>query len=98
MAISGISSMSMNSIQGIGPMMRRPQVKNDNELSVGSLNKVAAISDDVTDSKVDFSGLLDEAVKTINPLKRGESVNYADILASQMAMSTANRTRLMIEE
>ena len=97
MGISGISSMSMNSIQGIGPMMRRPQIKNNNELSVDSLNKISAVSDDLKNSKVDFSGLLDEAVKNVNPLKRGESVNFADILASQMAMSEANKTRLMIE-
>lgn len=86
MGIGGISMM---------PAMG-PQLYNTNRVSSKSLNKISAISDNVVDSKVDFSGLVDEEPKqeNINPLRRGESVNFGDILASQMAMSAMNRDRL----
>lgn len=77
-----------------------PQIYNVNTVSRASMNPIAPISEDVTRSRVDFSGLISEAGnrQNQNPLRPGESANFADILASQFAMSAQNQARVMVPE
>ena len=69
-----------------------PYIYNTNFINRASMNKIAAVGDDVTAAKTDFSALTQE---TINPLKRGESLDFAGILDMQMQMSRLNADRLM---
>lgn len=79
---------------GIGPIGFQPYIYNANTVSSLSMNRVKPIGDDVTKSSTDYSALTDDS-KNINPLKRGESASFADILESQMAMSRQNAARLL---
>ena len=81
-------------IGAIGGMSFMPYIYNTNAMSRASMNKVAAIDDDVTSSKTDFSALTQE---TTNPLKRGESLEFASILGMQMQMGRMNASRLFKE-
>lgn len=78
-------------ISGIG---YNPYIYNTNQISANSLNPVSAISDDMSRSRVDYSGLLTEASGNENPLKPGQSANFADIVASQMSLAAYQRDRL----
>lgn len=69
-----------------------PYIYNTNFINRASMNKIAAVGDDVTAAKTDFSALTQE---TTNPLKRGESLDFAGILDMQMQMSRLNADRLM---
>ena len=70
-----------------------PYYYNTNNVNSNSLNKIAAIDNDTNKNRVDYTGLVnEESNETINPLARGESKNFADILASQMAMSNSRRS------
>ncbi len=77
-------------ISGVGTT---PYIYNTSRVSSASLNKISGIDDDVTSQKTDFTGLTDDANE--NPLKMGESKNFMDIIASQMAMSQSNAARLV---
>lgn len=81
-------------IGAIGSMMT-PYIYNTNSISASSMNRVSAIGDDVTKASTDYSSLTAEETQNINPLKKGESSNFVDILESQMAMSRQNAARLM---
>lgn len=79
-------------ISAVGAM---PYYYNTNTVTRNSLNKISAIDNDTNKSRVDFSGAMaEESNKTVNPLARGESKNFADILASQMAMGNSRRAML----
>ena len=78
---------------GIGGYGFSPYIYNTNAISRHSMNKVAAISDDMSKSKVDYSNLVSDASEQ-NPLKRGESKNFVDIIASQMALGSFQKDRL----
>ncbi len=75
----------------------RPYIYNANRLSGNSLSKVAPIGDDLLSSKTDFSALADEKVN-VNPLRRGQTVNFMDVLHKQMQEGRLNASRIMKTE
>lgn len=77
----------------IGAISFRPYIYNTNMLSGSSLSKVSSIGDDLLTGKTDFSALTDES--NVNPLKKGESSNFVDILEMQMQMGRMNAARIM---
>ena len=79
---------------GIGAIGFQPYIYNTNQISPASMNRVKPVDDDVTQSSTDYSALTDMSLN-INPLRKGESANFVDILESQMAMSQANRARVI---
>ncbi len=60
-------------------------VYNTNAISSASMNKISALSDDVLDHKIGFeeSSSYDMSLN-VNPLKQGESQDFASILDSQL--------------
>ena len=78
----------------IGAISFQPYIYNTNYLSGVSLNKVNAISDDLVSSKTDYSGLVREQSDQ-NPLRRGETLDFAGILQQQFQMARTNAARLM---
>lgn len=82
----------------IGAVSLRPYIYNTNAVSAKSMNKISAIGDDALASKTDISALTSEDAKkaeTTNPLKRGESLDFAGILSMQMQMSRLNESRIL---
>ena len=82
----------------IGAVSMRPYIYNTNGVSSKSMNKIAAIGDDVTSSKLDVSALVSDDAKrqqNMNPLKPGQSLDFAGILQMQMQMSRMNEARVM---
>lgn len=81
----------------IGAVGYSPYVYRVNSVSSSSLSRISPIGEDLLASKTDFSGLSkvhqDENV-TINPLKRGETANFADVLAMQMQMGRLHAQRI----
>lgn len=82
-------------IGAIGGAYYSPYIYNTNSLSSASMDRVKPIGDDVTQAATDYSALTDESLN-VNPLKKGESANFVDILESQMAMSRMNAARVMV--
>lgn len=78
----------------VGAVSFQPYIFNTNSIGSASMNKVQPIPDDLTSQKTDYSGLVQSEENT-NPLRRGESSNFADIIQSQMAMSQNNANRVM---
>lgn len=75
-----------------------PYVYNTNSVSANSMNKIAAIGDDLTSSKLDASALVSDESKKVqnqNPLKPGQSLDFAGILQMQMQMGRLNEARVM---
>lgn len=81
----------------IGSLMYTPYIYNTNMLSSNSLSKISPIGDDLTTAKTDYSSLTDGSLN-INPLGKGESANFFDILGMQMQMSRLNASRVMAED
>lgn len=81
----------------VGAISYQPYIYNTNAISSKSMNKISAISDNALDSKTDVSGLVKDSVssETTNPIKRGQSLDFAGILDMQMQMSRMNATRIM---
>ena len=84
----------------VGAVSFRPYVYNTNAVSSKSLNKISAIGDDVLESKLDASALTSNEAKqssaeVLNPLKRGESLDFAGIVQMQMQMGRMNAERLL---
>lgn len=79
----------------IGAVGFSPYVYNTNAVSSLSLGKISAIPNNVTERKLDYSGLLSDDKRNVNPLGRGQSANFMDILASQMSMSRYQQVRIM---
>ena len=82
----------------IGAVSFQPYIYNTNAVSSKSLNKISAISDNALDSKTDISALVNkgnESQEVQNPLKRGETLDFAGILDQQMSMSRLNAARVM---
>ena len=71
-----------------------PYIYNTNSVSSASLNKINAIPDDATKGGADFTGVIKEN-ENINPLKPGQTSNFADILMSQMSMSAVRQADLL---
>lgn len=79
----------------IGAVGFSPYVYNTNVVSSLSLGKISAIPGNVTERKLDYSGILSDDKRNVNPLGRGQSANFMDILASQMSMSRNMQARVM---
>lgn len=82
-------------IGAIGAVSYRPYVYNTNKVTSASLERVKPVDDDVTEASTDYSALTDEDMN-VNPLKKGETSNFSDILESQMAMSRQNAARVLM--
>lgn len=78
----------------IGAVSFQPYIYNTNYINGNSLGKVAAISDDLLTAKTDYSDLTDESLN-INPLRKGESANFTDILQMQFQTGRMNAERLV---
>jgi hypothetical protein len=78
----------------IGAVGASPYIYNTHSVSSASLNKIGAIGSDVTSGKTDFSGLTSVG-ENENPLKRGETKNFADVLGMQMQMGMMSAVSLM---
>ena len=81
----------------VGAISYQPYIYNTNAISSKSMNKISAISNNALDSKTDVSGLIKDnsSNETTNPIKRGQSLDFAGILDMQMQMSRMNATRVM---
>ena len=55
------------------------------------MNKLSRISDNVLDKKTDFSGLAENE----NPLKRGQTLNFQDMLEMQMQRGRSAAARMI---
>lgn len=81
-------------VGAIGVGAYQPYIYNTNSISRASMNKVGRIGDDLLASKTDFSALTDEQ-QNVNPLKRGETRGFDEIMSMQMQMSQMNASRIM---
>ncbi len=75
----------------IGAISFQPYVYNVNAISPASMNKLSRISDNVLDKKTDFSGL----VENENPLRRGQTLNFQDMLEMQMQRGRSAAARMI---
>lgn len=75
----------------VGAISFQPYVYNVNAISPASMNKLSRISDNVLDKKTDFS----ELAENENPLKRGQTLNFQDMLEMQMQRGRNNAARVM---
>ncbi|MCR4655863.1 MAG: hypothetical protein K5770_06500 [Lachnospiraceae bacterium] len=82
-------------VGAVGSSYFQPYVYNTNSLDRASMNKVKGIGDDLLTSKTDFSALTDEQQQNVNPLKRGETADFAGIMDMQMQMSRMNAARVL---
>lgn len=80
-------------VGAVGAYSFQPYIYNTNTLSARSMDKIKGIGSDLTSAKTDFSSLSDDDLNA-NPLKRGETLHFADIFASQMQMSKINEARI----
>lgn len=78
----------------IGALSFKPYIYNTNMLSRNSLSRISGIGDDLQAGKTDFSALTDESLNE-NPLRRGETLNFVDILGMQMQAGRLNASRIM---
>lgn len=85
-------------IGAIGAMSFQPYIYNTNSLSRASMNKIEALPEDGARKRIDYTGLVSDEGKNTNPLERGKSANFADIISSQMAMSSYHQANLMPTE
>lgn len=69
----------------------QPYVYHVNAISPASMNRLSKISDNVLDQKTDFSGL----VENENPLQKGQTLNFADMLEMQMQRGRSAAARVM---
>lgn len=78
----------------IGSLGYSPYIYNTNYVNAQSMNKIAPIDDDLVTSGTDYSSLTDDFLNE-NPLQRGETSHFADVLAMQFHMSQMNASRLI---
>ena len=78
----------------IGAVSFRPYIYNASVVNAGSLSRISSIGDDLTSGRTDFSALSDESLNE-NPLKKGQTVNFADVLQRQMWEGRQNASRIM---
>lgn len=86
-------------IEPIGSYSYHPYIYNTNRLNRNSLSKVKPIDKDLLSSKTDFTGLVEDKPElpkqNENPLKPGETLNFADMLEKQMNEGRRNAARVM---
>lgn len=70
----------------------QPYVYNTNHVTQASLNKLSKISDDVLDRKIDYE---EAASENVNPLKKGQTVDFQSMLAMQMQRGRNIADRIM---
>ena len=68
----------------------QPYIYNTNVVSANSLNKISGIEEDALKSSVDYS--LD---KNENPLKKGETSNFQELLEMQLQLGKNHAARAM---
>ena len=85
---------SLGASGAIGAYSYQPYVFNTNTVSSASMNKLSKISDDVLDKKIDYSELADES-KNVNPLKKGQTLDFQSMLDMQMRRGQNNAERIM---
>lgn len=83
-------------LMGIGAISAfQPYIYNTNTLSVNSLKPISAVQNDVSSSHIETAKQeQDYGQETVNPLKRGETSDFAGVLAMQMQMGRTNAERL----
>lgn len=81
-------------IGSIGFQTYQPYIYNTNTLSRNSLSRVKPIGDDLLASGTDFSGMTEEE-ENLNPLRKGETLHFADVIAMQMQMGRMNADKIM---
>ncbi len=84
--------MSIGAISGFG---FQPYIYNTNAVSSASMNKLSRISDDVVDRKTDYSELVSDESKNINPLKKGQTLDFEGMLQKQLQSGRMNAFRMM---
>lgn len=91
--------MRIEPIGAIGSYSYHPYIYNTNRLNRNSLSNVKPIEDDLLSSKTDFTGLVEDKPQppkqNENPLKPGETVNFAEMLEKQMSEGRRNAARIM---
>lgn len=72
---------------GIGAVSGyQPYIYNTNSVSASSLKRISAVNNDVSESHIKPVSSSDYNQETINPLERGETADFAGVLAMQMQM------------
>lgn len=84
--------MSIGAISGFG---FQPYIYNTNIVSSASMNRLSRISDDVVDRKTDYSELVSDESKNINPLKKGQTLDFEGMLQKQLQSGRMNALRMM---
>jgi len=79
----------------VGAVGTQPFIYNTNQVTSASLNKVRPVTSDVNAERTDFSDL---ARTNENPLRPGESADFASIYEEQMSRSELNAARVMRNE
>jgi len=79
----------------VGAVGTQPFIYNTNQVTSASLNKVRPVTNDVNAERTDFSDL---ARTNENPLRPGESADFASIYEEQMSRSELNAARIMRNE
>jgi len=87
--------MGISPIGAISAIEYQPYVYNTNAVSASSMDSIAPIADDVLSERIDYN--VDDQ-ENINPLKKGQSLNFADIIMEQMSKGQANAARVMVSE
>lgn len=86
-------------IEPIGSYSYHPYIYNTNRLNRNSLSRVKPIEEDLLSSKTDFTGLVEDKPElpkqNENPLKPGETLNFADMVEKQMNEGRRNAARVM---
>lgn len=83
-------------VGAVGSAMYTPYIYNTNTVNRASMNKVQGIGEDLLETKTDFSGLSKQ--ENVNPLKRGQTLDFAGVLDMQMQMGRLNAARVMSEK
>lgn len=81
-------------VGAIGSMSVSGYIYNPNRVTSKSLDKVQRISDDVLDGKLDVQNEMSQ--ENENPLKMGETQNFAAVLEEQM-YSGMNRAAMLFD-
>lgn len=68
----------------------QPYIYNTNTVSASSMNRISAVDNDVSDSHIKPVTSADYAQETVNQLERGETADFAGVLAMQMQMGMTN--------
>ena len=90
--------MAIGAISGYSAVNYDPYIYNSRQVSAASMNAIKPISDDATEGGVDFSAVSDKgSQENINPLRPGQTQDFAGVLMSQMAQSSIRQYQLMGE-